>query len=296
MYYSEAIKALYQIWLAVVNGLNKLIDSLSAGLDICLEHVVEEIRYDDNKVSVTCSVKGQQKAVFVAECVLSTLPLGVLKRSVKNKSRAPLFIPPLPVSKVDAIDAVGFGNVNKVILVFEKAFWGSTHAFGHAVNPLIDTGFRGEYFMFQAHENVPVLTVLVSGMAAEFVENTPAQKYISKIMAFLKAVFGEECPAQPKDIIITRWRSDCFSQGSYSYIPPGCSPVLYDTLSAPVKDSSGFDRIFFAGEHTCREQPASLHGAYMSGLREAGHIANRLIGIPYSSNLTNSDGTSDVCI
>lgn len=33
-------------------------------------------------------------------------------------------------------------------------------------------------------------------------------------------------------------------------------------------------RIFFAGEHTCRCYPATVHGALLSGLREAARVAN----------------------
>lgn len=29
------------------------------------------------------------------------------------------------------------------------------------------------------------------------------------------------------------------------------------------------DRVFFAGEHTCQQFVASVHGAYISGVREA---------------------------
>ena len=37
-------------------------------------------------------------------------------------------------------------------------------------------------------------------------------------------------------------------------------------------------RIFFAGEHTIRNYPATVHGALLSGLREAGRIADQYLG------------------
>lgn len=49
-----------------------------------------------------------------ADAVLCTLPLGVMKETVRGTSNAPQFIPPLPEWKTDAIKRLGFGNLNKV--------------------------------------------------------------------------------------------------------------------------------------------------------------------------------------
>lgn len=46
--------------------------------------------------------------------------------------------------------------------------------------------------------------------------------------------------------------------------------------------ASGFPRVFFAGEHTIRNYPATVHGAFLSGLREAGRIADQFLGAPYA--------------
>ena len=41
-------------------------------------------------------------------------------------------------------------------------------------------------------------------------------------------------------------------------------------------------RLFFAGEHTIRQYPATVHGAFLSGMREAGRIADQFLGAPYA--------------
>lgn len=48
----------------------------------------------------------------------------------------------------------------------------------------------------------------------------------------------------------------------------GASGEDYDTMADPVDD-----RLFFAGEATIRKYPATMHGALLSGYREASNMA-----------------------
>ena len=57
--------------------------------------------------------------------------------------------------------------------------------------------------------------------------------------------------------------------GSYSYIGPDATGKDYDRLGESVDQ-----KLFFAGEATCRTHPATVHGAYMSGLRAARKFLN----------------------
>lgn len=92
--------------------------------------------------------------------------------------------------------------------------------------------------------------------------------------------------------MVTRWRADPWSRGSYSFVAVGSSGSDYDLLASPVvpetpglprnqpNAANGNARVFFAGEHTIRNYPATVHGAFLSGLREASRIADQLIGSP----------------
>jgi len=71
----------------------------------------------------------------------------------------------------------------------------------------------------------------------------------------------------PIQSICTRWGSDPFSYGSYSHVSVQSSGKDYDILAENVGN-----RLFFAGEATSRQYPATMHGAFMSGLREASRI------------------------
>ncbi|GFN75552.1 lysine-specific histone demethylase 1a-like [Plakobranchus ocellatus] len=69
----------------------------------------------------------------------------------------------------------------------------------------------------------------------------------------------------------------------------------YDLLASPIAHQVGAPaRLFFAGEHTIRNYPATVHGALLSGYREAGRIADKFLGAPYcppqaKTNIISSD-------
>lgn len=73
--------------------------------------------------------------VPIADLILCTLTLGVLKvacADVSDQENTVRFEPPLPNWKQSAIRRLGFGNLNKVVLCFDRIFWDpATNLFGH---------------------------------------------------------------------------------------------------------------------------------------------------------------------
>lgn len=238
--------------------------------------------------------------------VLCTLPLGVLKLSAAPASgqlNTVQFSPPLPEWKTSAIQRLGFGNLNKVVLCFERIFWNpQANLFGHVGST---TASRGELFLFWNLYKAPVLLALVAGEAAAIMENVTDDVIVGRYVTFsylnntllviicrciavLRGIFGQSGVPQPKETVVTRWRADPWSRGSYSFVAVGSSGSDYDLLASPVippnnqgvSVTSGPARLFFAGEHTIRNYPATVHGAFLSGLREASRIADQIIGNP----------------
>ncbi|MGI9608725.1 MAG: FAD-dependent oxidoreductase, partial [Acidimicrobiia bacterium] len=72
----------------------------------------------------------------------------------------------------------------------------------------------------------------------------------------------------PTGALITRWRADRFAKGSYSYLSPANRSGDRELLAAPVGSA-----LFFAGEATSSSNPATVHGALMSGQDAADQIA-----------------------
>ena len=72
---------------------------------------------------------------------------------------------------------------------------------------------------------------------------------------------------EPTGALVTRWAADPYARGSYSFLAVGSSPADLRALAEPVGE-----RLLFAGEATHEEFFATVHGAYMSGIREAERI------------------------
>lgn len=280
--------------LTVRNGYSCVPVALADGLDIRLNTAVKQIYLTGTGVEVTTTNTRTNSGLtaFKADAVLCTLPLGVLKQSVLNNPNllnTVQFVPPLPEWKAAAISRLGFGNLNKVVLCFDRIFWDpNSNLFGHVGST---TGSRGELFLFWNLYKAPVLLALVAGEAATIMENVSDDVIIGRCIAVLKGIFGNNAVSQPKETVVTRWRADPWSRGSYSFVATGSSGNDYDILAAPVTPTSNHvtptpPRLFFAGEHTIRNYPATVHGALLSGLREAGRIADQFLGCPYAPNCT----------
>ena len=77
---------------------------------------------------------------------------------------------------------------------------------------------------------------------------------------------------EPSQTLTTRWEDEPFSRGVYSHVAVGASSADYDVMAEPLWE----ERLLFAGEATCREHPATVAGAFISGMREAGRVSCRL--------------------
>ncbi|XP_023912111.1 protein FLOWERING LOCUS D [Quercus suber] len=243
-------------------GNGRLVQALAENVPISYEKTVHTIRYGSDGVQV---IAGSQ--VFEADMALCTVPLGVLKSgSIK-------FIPELPQRKLDGIKRLGFGLLNKVAMLFPHVFWGTDlDTFGHLCD---EPSRRGEFFLFYSYGTVaggPLLIALVAGEAAHKFESMPPTDAVTRVIQILKGIYepqGINVP-EPIQTVCTRWGGDPFSLGSYSNVAVGASGDDYDILAESVGDG----RLFFAGEATTRRYPATMHGAFLSGLREAANMAN----------------------
>ncbi len=235
-------------------GYGQITDGLAKGLDIKLEHTVQVIEHNRAEVIVTTN-----QGVFRVDRAVVTLPLGVLKAATVK------FVPPLPEQKRQAIGRLGMGVAHKVVLRFAEVFWPQdVEYFGYA------SATRGQFVQWvnmYPYTGKPILSLWSQGDFARTLEKRPAEIVVKQAMGVVRTIFGAAA-GDPVETLVTRWGSDPFSRGAYSNLPLGSSYDDYDRLAEPVGD-----RLFFAGEATDRVHMATVHGAFLSGVREASRIA-----------------------
>lgn len=116
-----------------------------------------------------------------------------------------------------------------------------------------------------------MLIALMAGHAAYQAEETDTKTLMEEVTQRLRQVFSPRVP-EPREVIVTRWKSDPFTRGTYSYVGPRTRPQDYDVMARSVGN------LHFAGEATCGTHPATVHGAFLSGLRVAADVMDAMIG------------------
>ena len=234
-------------------------------------------------LSDTCCISSLDgKRQVMCDFVVSAVPLGVLKASVGESNDSKIeFQPPLPFIKVDAINAVGFGLVNKVFIQFPFAFWTRDDVVGPNQTQFGNaSGINQHIYLFldvgktlsSSEKEAPaILMTLISGSEAVVLEQLSQDDVVKQIMTTLRTLFSEIDVPDPVTFKVTRWGSDKFARGSYMFLPPGSTDEDFETLQSPVNGNgdsilleqsiSETMRLFFAGEHTTSLFPSMAHGA-----------------------------------
>ena len=134
---------------------------------------------------------------------------------------------------------------------------------------------RGRFYLFWnciKTSGKPVLVALLAGDAAYYAENTSNDQLVKEVTDRLDSMFAPNPVPLPSETIVTRWRRDPFARGSYSYVGPTTQAGDYDVMARP------HGPLHFAGEATCGTHPATVHGAYLSGLRVAAEVFESILG------------------
>jgi monoamine oxidase/CRP-like cAMP-binding protein len=246
------------------NGYQSLIEKLAMGLDVRLGCPVTHISYGGPDGSGVRLQTAQGE--LTADAVLVTLPLGVLQ------ANAVTFDPPLPAARIEATARLGVGTLARLAYEFDEVFWpGNQYAFGMVEDP---ASHPTMIINLWSSLRLPCLVVLAGGALGRELERMPEADAHAWGMKMLRRCFGEAVP-EPRARHRTSWSIDPYARGAYTFIAAGATPADIRTLQEPLGN-----RVFFAGEATSAEHWGTVHGAYLSGLREAAGISGMRSVLP----------------
>lgn len=234
---------------------------------IQLGAVATKVDYSVTPVQVRYVSDGVESTIFT-EKVIITLPLGVLKAGDVE------FIPAFSNAgitgekKQSAIDQLGMGVQNKIVLYWENmqssdVFWPKDRQWIDRITDLKSQGNMTMWYnAYNFNGHTPILVGWIQGDLAEKMENSTDAQITEEAVAVLRDLFGDI--PEPTHSMITRWKSEKYSQGSYSFQKIGSNELSRADLTAPL-----YDKVFFAGEATHELYSGTTHGALMSGFDAA---------------------------
>jgi monoamine oxidase len=265
-------------FVAVPNGgFSRALDYFSAPF---LDHIqlntqVLEIDYSETNINNVIKVTALDRTtnttfVQYTRAVVCTVSLGVLKYGDLQ------FVPPLPRRKTKVIQDMGMGNINKCIMYWDKttkdvSWWPRNQFELQLITEEDDDSMEWTFFLndqiHAGNENNHIMTAWIGGAQADQWENLTDEETISHIMVNMQRMFPPPIYIpEPTNYVITRWKSDPFTRGTYHYHRVGVDTYGgEDILSEPVGE-----KIFFAGEATTSGMSAP--DAYSSGERAIDQI------------------------
>ncbi|KAG7462507.1 hypothetical protein MATL_G00185600 [Megalops atlanticus] len=241
-------------------------------------------------------VECESGETFPADHVIVTVPLGYLK-----KHQETLLSPPLPLSKVHSIQRMGFGTNNKIFMEFNEPFWDpdcETIFFVWEdetdlvdVVPNVEMSWIKKLFGFTVLKPTEryghMLCGWIAGHESEYMESLPEAEVQQSITELIRRFTGNPT-ITPKRILRSQWYHDPYTYGSYTYVAKGCSEYDIDILAEPLPLKGSNTKplqVLFAGEATNQSFFSTVHGALLSGWREAERLISHYSPSSYSVSL-----------
>jgi monoamine oxidase len=201
---------------------------------------------------------------MTANAVVSTLPVGVLKAGDVT------FTPPLPASKLWALDHLGVGNGGKMFLQFSSRVWPTT------TNIFLTEGVAGYCwdYEYRGGDGGAVMTCYTVGENADVLDAMGSDN--ARLAAVVSDLDTMYSGTPFSDAFVTgfwkRMDDMLHSKGGYTYPMPGSyptdgSPSAREVLAEPVGTA-----LYFAGAPTHNSWASTVVGALDTGLRAAGEI------------------------
>jgi monoamine oxidase len=233
-----SVKSLFREWVQhnedrrVEGGYGRLIDYLvtcceKEGCKLISNTLVKEIIWREGHVEIIT----EDQSLYHADRCLVTVSLAVLQ------NRRLKFDPPI-AEYLEAAGKIGFGNVIKFILSFNRKIWHDDAGF-FLSGEIIPTWWT------QLPENNCILTGWAGGPSAAGIGTLNDKELIEKALVSLSAILHLDV-REIKDSLLNyhifNWEKEPSVLGAYSYVTPETSGAQ-KLLSKPIRNT-----IYFAGE------------------------------------------------
>ncbi|MEM8950490.1 MAG: FAD-dependent oxidoreductase, partial [Pseudomonadota bacterium] len=160
-------------------GYAGILSALKGAYEVRLSMRVTGITQTDNGVAL--SFAANDPAHY--DAVVVTLPLGVLKQGSVH------FLPPLPQHKLDAINRLGMGTLDKVYLLFEEAFWDQDTTWIATPENGLPPGQFNQWLNLYKYFGAPVIMAFNGGPPALALANLSDADLIGRGLQTLNAVY-----------------------------------------------------------------------------------------------------------
>ncbi|CAI5509561.1 unnamed protein product [Closterium sp. Naga37s-1] len=240
------------------------------GAKLLLNFEVTAISQSSTSVQITGkNTASGATSTLSADVVIVTIPLGVLKANTIA------FSPSLPPRKTGAISRLGVGAIAKIFFFFNQTFW-PVNVDEYFIEDSQLPANRGRWVDWVNLKRAWGQTALEGVALGEYAEKMATmsdEEVINDAKAKMARMFPQyrKKPLEPLATWIQRWTAEPYSRGAYSYARVGvrgnedhCTD--YDVMALPE------GRVLFAGEHTIWQYQATVHGALLSGVREAKRV------------------------
>ena len=223
-------------------------------------------------VTITCT----NGTTYQADHVIVTASLGVLQQRCDSSYPTPLFCPQLPQDKLAAINKLGMGKGNTIILEFPKPLVPGRHRSIELYWLEKDYSYPHQYpwatrqYILVRVGNSNIYKAWFTGEDALAVENA-TETEIAEGMCLVLEKFLKQPIERPLRVEKSAWCQNKLFLGSYSYYAKGSTSHDIETLSQPISGSTAL-QVLFAGEATHQTLFSTTHGAYDTGVREANRL------------------------